>query len=156
MEKTLRQRITDIKAICSEQGLPLSEIMNIIEDSGRHVSERTVQRILSKDSEDMSFQYHSVIAVYEALIEKYGDKPNVTDVDELQKMVMDRDKQIDRLAIYIERKDEDYEQRDNLYADRKHIFETTIDILKEQIDLLRDQIKIKDDIINKLINRIVE
>ena len=156
MEKTLRQRITDIKNICAKQGLPLSEIMKIISESGEYVSERTVQRILSKGSEDMSFQYHSVVAVYEALIDKYGDMPDIQDIEVLRKMVTDRDKQIDRLIIYGERKEEEHEQRDGLYADRKHVFETTIEILKEQLAVKDEEIKRQAELIDKLVGRLVE
>jgi hypothetical protein len=85
-----------------------------------------------------------VIAVYEALISRFGDT-DVQDVETLKLLLMERDKQIDRILMQVERREEEMEIREKIYADRKKAFENTISILKDQNNYLIRQIERKDE-----------
>jgi hypothetical protein len=120
VEKTLRQRIMQIKAICEKEALRVPTIADIVSESGEYVSERTIYKLLEDDSENGSFQNHSVIAVYEALISRFGDT-DVQDVETLKLLLMERDKQIDRILMQVERREEEMEIREKIYAERKRL-----------------------------------
>lgn len=145
MEKALRQRITQIKEISSKEELRIPTIADIVADSGEYVSTRTLYKLLEDGSENYNFQPHTVIVVYEALINKFGDMADTQDVELLKRLLTERDKQIDHILIQAERREEELESRERIYADRKKTFENTITILKEQIEYLKSQIKIKDN-----------
>lgn len=159
MVNTLRQRIVQIKEICKREGLKAPNVADIVSESGEYVSERTLYKLLEDDSENLNFQSHSVIPVYEALIGRFGDMADVQDIETLKRLLAERDKQVDRIAMQAERIEEEFESRERIYADRKKAFEHTIAILQEQIDYLKSQIAIKDaelhkknDVIQQFIN----
>lgn len=159
MENTLRQRIIQIKEICKKQGLKVPNVADIISESGDYVSERTLYNLLRDGSENGNFNSNSVIPVYEALIGRFGDMGDIQDIETLKRLLAERDKHIDRIAMQAERIEEEFESRERIYADRKKAFEHTITILQEQIDYLRSQIAIKDaeiqkknDVIQQFIN----
>lgn len=156
MKKTLRQRITQIKDIAVKEQLQVSDIADIVSEAGEYVSEPTLYKILGEDSENCNFQYHSVISVYEALIGRFGDMPDVQDADSLKRLLAERDKQIDRLVMQVEEKAEEFEQRDSIYADRKSVYEHAISLLTEQIAFKDEEIRRQAALIEKLINKIVE
>lgn len=158
MEKTLRQRITQIKEICNREELRVSTIADIVSESGEYVSDRTLYKLLEDGSENSNFQHHTVIAVYEALINRFGDMADVQDITTLKRLLTERDKQIDRIVMQVERREEDFENREKIYADRKKAYEHTIIILKEEIDYLKTQMSLKDDEIknkNDMIQRFI-
>ena len=163
MEKTLRQRITQIKEICRREEINAPRLADIVSENGDYVSERTIYKLLEDGSESYNFQPHTVIVVYEALINKFGDMADTQDVELLKRILTERDKQIDHILIQAERREEELESRERIYADRKKAFEHTITILKEQIEYLKSQIKIKDneikikdETIQKFINLMVK
>lgn len=151
MEKTLRQRILQIKAICKDQALPATKVIDMVYESGKSVSDRTIRKLLAEGSEEMSFQYDSVIKVYEVLIDRFGDTPDVQDIEILRRMITERDKQIDRLMIECEKRDSEYGERYELYADRKNVYEKTIEILHEQIKFKDEEIRRKDELLDMLV-----
>lgn len=140
----MRQRVMQIKEICAKEELRVPTIADIVSESGEYVSERTIYKLLEDDSESLNFQPHSVIAVYEALISRFGDT-DVQDVETLKRLLIERDKQIDRILMQAERREEEMESREKIYADRKKAFENTISILKEQNSYLIMQIERKDE-----------
>lgn len=156
MENTMRQRVTQIKEIVRDNELSISAIADIVSANGEYVSEPTIRKILTDDAEHLSFQAHSIISVYEALITKFGDQPEIKDVEALKLLLVERDKQIDRIIMQAERSMEDYSHRDNLYADRKSVFESTIELLREQIAVKDEEIRRQAALIEKLIDKIRE
>ena len=156
MEKTFRQRISQIKEIVEKEELSVGSVADLVSKSGEYVSEPTIRRMLNDDAETLSFQTHSVIAVYEALINKYGDQPEVKDVDALKLLLMERDKQIDRIIMQAERTQEDFSQRDDIYADRKSVFENMIQLLREQLAIKDKEIDRQAALIEKLVAKITE
>ena len=159
MEKTLRQRITQIKEICRREEINAPRLADIVSENGDYISERTNYKLLEDGSESYNFQPHTVIVVYEALINKFGDMADTQDVELLKRLLTERDKQIDHILIQAERREEELESRERIYADRKKDFEHTITILKEQIEFMKaqierkdEEIKIKNETIQKFIN----
>lgn len=140
----MRQRVMQIKEICAREELRVPTIADIISENGEYVSERTLYTLLKDGSENMNFQHHTVITVYEALITRFGEMADVQEIETLKRLLVERDKQIDRIVMQAERREEDYENREKIYADRKKIYDTTISMLQEQIDYLKSQIALKD------------
>ena len=155
MEKTLRQRIAQIKDIAEAEKLSIADIADIVSETGEYVSEPTIRKMLSDSSESMGFQYHSVISIYEALINRFGDMPDIKDVEKLRLLIAERDKQIDRIVMQSEKRETELEHRDEIYADRKSVYEAAIDLLKKQIEFKDEEIRKKDELIEKLINKIM-
>ena len=147
MEKTLRQRIAQIKDIAEAEKLSIADIADIVSETGEYVSEPTIRKMLSDSSESMGFQYHSVISIYEALINRFGDMPDIKDVEKLRLLIAERDKQIDRIV-------KEYIQREEIYADRKGVFENTIRLLREQIAFKDKEIDRQAALIEKLVDRL--
>lgn len=131
---------------------------DIVSESGEYVSERTLYKLLDDGSENGNFQPHSVIPVYEALINRFGDMADVQEIETLKRLLTERDKQIDRIVVQAERREEELESRERIYADRKKAFEHTITILKEQMEYMKSQIALKDDELrrkNEVIQRFI-
>ena len=156
MESTMRQRVTQIKEIVKDNELSISAIADLVSVSGEYVSEPTIRKILADEAENLSFQSHSIIAVYEALITKYGDQPDIKDVDALKMLIMEKDKQIDRIIMQAERTQEDFSLRSDIYADRKSVFENTIQLLREQLAIKDKEIDRQAALIEKLVAKLTE
>ena len=137
-----------IKQICEEKCLQASDVADIVSETGDCISPPTIYKLLSDNSEDLGYQYHTVLTIYEALTAKYGDRPEIEDA-QAQQIITEQDKTIDRLL-------KEYGEREKLYADRKSVFESIIDILKEQIAFKDEEIRRQAALIEKLINKVVD
>ena len=156
MESTMRQRVTQIKEIVKDNELSISAIADLVSMSGEYVSEPTNRKILADEAENLSFQSHSIIAVYEALITKYGDQPDIKDVDALKMLIIEKDKQIDRIVMQAERTQEDFSRRSDIYADRKSVYENMIQLLREQLAIKDKEIDRQAALIEKLVGKLTE
>ena len=153
MKRILIQRVEQIREICAREQLQAADIADLVSFSGEYVSIPTIYKLLNEDLESSKFQHHSVIAVYEALINKYGDMPDVQDIGTLKFMIAERDKQLDRIMMQVELSEEEHGHRDEIYADRKHVYESTIQILREQLIVKDEEIRRLSGLIETLIGK---
>lgn len=156
MKRILIQRVEQIREICTREKLQIADIADLVSFSGEYVSLPTISKLLNDDLESANFQHHSVIAVYEALINKYGDMPDVQDIGTLKFMLAERDKQIDRVMMQLEHAAEEHGHRDVIYADRKNVFENTIQLLREQLVIKDKEIDRQATLIEKLVTKLTE
>ena len=156
MKRILMQRVEQIREICAREQLQAADIADLVSFSGEYVSVPTIYKLLNEDLESSNFQHHSVIAVYEALINKFGDMPDVQDIGLLKHMITERDKQIDRIMMQVEHSEEEYQHRDEIYADRKSVFENMIQLLREQLAIKDKEIDRQAALIEKLVAKITE
>lgn len=149
MEKTMLNRILQLRDIKAKNGLTYEKIMQMIEDNGDYLSMRTLASVFTADLDETSFRVETVAMIYEALIMKYGETAEIKDFEALRKMIISREKLIDSLMSQIETKEKHVNELSAFYAERKENYERTISILQEQNACLLEQIAIKDDEIRR-------
>lgn len=121
-KKVIVQTIRRLKEIKVENGLTVPQILDKLADKGYYVSESTLKRVFSPDSEKMSFRYQDTIApISEVLFAEYGDTSPSDDPAELRQIIKERDKTIENLMIKIEDMQKTAEQIGKMYADRSII-----------------------------------
>lgn len=149
MERTIRDRIRFIKQVREKHELSTSQIMELCDKNGGYVSDKTIAKILKEGSENLNYQYHSIVSVYEALLNVYGDESTPDDVAALKHIVAERNRQIDTLLLQIETTHEENKQRFDLLEERRRYFEETISLLKAQNEQLHALITEKEKAIEK-------
>lgn len=153
LEKLKRKTIKRLKQIKQEQGLSITQIMEIMERNGKFVSEPTLKKLFADGSEEKHFRYQDSIApVADVLLDIYGDTSGLDDAESLRQIIREKNKLIELLVIKIEEQSEEAKRRDDLYADRKSAFEKMIESLELQVHRLHDQVDRKDQWIEKLMN----
>lgn len=144
-KKVIVQTIRRLKEIKAENSLTVPQIIDKMADKGYYVSESTLKRVFSPDSEKMSFRYQDTIApISEVLFAEYGDASPSDDPEELRRIIRERDKTIESLMIKIEDMKKTAEQFGKMYADRRTLLESQVQQLKEEVAVLLAQIEKKD------------
>lgn len=157
LEKMKRKTIKRLKQIKQEQGLSISQIMEIVERQGKFVSEATLKKLFSDGSEEKPFRYQDSIApVADVLLDIYGDSSGLDDADSLRQFIREKNKLIELLVIKVEELREEAKAREKLYEDRKAAFEKTIESLELQVHRLHEQVDRKDIMLEKLVNRLID
>ena len=147
IEKMKRKTIHRLKQIKSEQGLSIPKIMDLMEERGQFVSEATIKRVFADGSEEQNFRYQDSIApIADVLLDMYGDSSNLDDADSLRQIIREKNKFIEFLMMKLDEKEQDFERQRTLYEERKALYEKTIGRFETQISL-------KDDLIERLLNK---
>lgn len=156
LEKLKRKQIKRLKQIKQEQGLSISQIMEIMEKHGKYVSEATMKKIFADGSEEKPFRYQDSIApVADVLLDIYGDTSGLDDVESLRQIIREKNKLIELFVIKIEELGEEAKAREKLYEDRKSAFEKTIESLELQVHRLHEQVDRKDIMLERLVNTLL-
>lgn len=138
LEILIKNRISTIKFIAKENNLSIPKILDIMAENDKYGSETTIRKVLEDGSEDAKFRYNTIEDIYESLIIKFGEDFAADDIDALKHIIREKNKIIHGLKREIA-----------LYEERKTIYERLIDGMEKQI------VK-KDDMIEKLLNRLLE
>ena len=147
IEKMKRRTIHRLKQIKAEQGLSIPKIMDLMEERGQFVSEATIKRVFADGSEDQNFRYQDSIApIADVLLDMYGDTSKLDDADSLRQIIREKNKLIEFLMMKLDEKEQDFERQRTLYEERKALYEKTIGRFETQIAL-------KDDLIERLLNK---
>lgn len=147
IEKMKRKTIHRLKQIKAEQGLTIPKIMDLMEERGQFVSEATIKRVFADGSEEQNFRYQDSIApIADVLLDMYGDTSNLDDTDSLRHIIREKNKLIEFLMMKLDEKEQDFERQRTLYEERKALYEKTISRFETQISL-------KDDLIERLLNK---
>lgn len=147
IEKMKRKTIHRLKQIKAEQGLTIPKIMDLMEERGQFVSEATIKRVFADGSEEQNFRYQDSIApIADVLLDMYGDTSNLDDADSLRQIIREKNKFIEFLMMKLDEKEQDFERQRTLYEERKALYEKTISRFETQISL-------KDDLIERLLNK---
>lgn len=156
LEKMKRKTIKRLKQIKQEQGLSISQIMEIMENQGKFVSEATLKKLFSDGSEEKPFRYQDSIApVADVLLDIYGDSSGLEDVESLRQFIREKNKLIELLVIKVEELGEESKAREKLYEDRKAAFEKTIESLELQVHRLHEQVDRKDIMLERLVDTFI-
>ena len=155
-KKVIVQTIRRLKEIKAENSLTLSQIMDKMATKGYFVSESSLKRVFSPDSEKMSFRYQDTIApIAEVLFGEYGDSSPSDDPAKLRQIIKDRDKTIENLMIKIEEMQKGSEQIGKMCTERRTLLESQIKQLTEEVEMLQAQIEKKDAMFEKLMRTFV-
>ena len=156
LEKMKRKTIKRLKQIKTEQGLSISQIMDLMEKQGKFVSEGTLKRVFADGSEEKVFRYQDSIApIADVLLDIYGDTSGLDDAESLRQIIREKNKLIELLVIKVEELGEEAKAREKLYEDRKAAFEKTIESLELQVHRLHEQVDRKDLMLEKLLGTFV-
>lgn len=155
-KKVIVQTIRRLKEIKAENSLTLSQIMDKMTNKGYFVSESSLKRVFSPDSEKMSFRYQETIApIAEVLFGEYGDTSPNDDPAKLRQIIKDRDKTIENLMIKIEEMQQTSDQINRMCTERRTLLESQIKQLSDEVEMLKAQIEKKDAMFERLMKTFV-
>lgn len=157
IEKMKRRTIHRLKEIKAEQGLSISQIMNMMEERGQFVSEATLKKIFQDGSEEKNFRYQdTIMPVADVLLDLYGDKSGIDDCEALRHIIREKNKLIELLMMKLEEQAKAHAEKEVVYADRKAAFEKQIEQLGGQIARYEKAIDRKDDLIERLLDATIK
>lgn len=139
LQKKIAEVIRNLKRVRNENGLTISEIVNLCEKNGEAVSETTVKKVFADGSETFGFNYENTLKpIINALL---GDHEETAETDMMISVAQYKEIKIRHLEEQLARMEESYKRR--------------IEFLKKQIDIKDDRIDKRDELITKLIDSII-
>lgn len=139
-----------LRRVKKDNGLTISQIMDMLEKRNCYISETTIKRLFSENNDPSSFKYQTTIApLADVLLDIYNDESGSEDVSALKAMIHDKNEMISILVVKNEEIRADYEKRIN------H-FHKQIAMLEEHLLFREKQIDKKDEIISKLLSKVVD
>lgn len=139
-----------LRRVKKDNGLTISQIMDMLEKRNCYISETTIKRLFSENNDPSSFKYQSTIApLADVLLDIYNDESGSEDVSALKAMIHDKNEMISILAVKNEEIRADYEKRIS------HL-QKQIAMLEEHLLFREKQIDKKDEIISKLLSKVVD
>lgn len=147
IEAMKKQTIERLKAVKREQELSISNIMDMLSTKGYYISEPTLKKIFSDNSDSYNFKYRDSIApLADVLLDLYGEEAK-DDTDRMKYLLREKNKMIEILIHKTEEQRTDYERRIG------HL-KSQVDRLERNLDFREKMIDRKDNIITNLLDRI--
>lgn len=147
IEEIKKSTVQKLRQVKKERDLTISKIMDMLESKSKYLSEGTVKRLFSDNSDPTSFKYQDTIApLADVLLDLYSDKSGSDDVGALKALIHDKNKTISILIARDEERKADFERRIS------HL-QKQINKLEEHLDFRERVIERKDAVIEKLITR---
>lgn len=147
IEAMKKQTIERLKAVKREQELSISNIMDMLSTKGYYISEPTLKKIFSDNSDSFNFKYRDSIApLADVLLDLYGEEAK-DDTDRMKYLLREKNKMIEILIHKTEEQRTDYERRIG------HL-KSQVDRLERNLDFREKMIDRKDNIITNLLDRI--
>lgn len=139
LQKKIAEVIRNLKRVRQENGLTISEIVNICEKNGESVSETTVKKVFSDGSETFGFNYEATLKpIINALL---GGHEETAETDMMISVAQFKEAKLKDLQAQMARMEESYKRR--------------IEFLKQQIEIKDERIDKRDEMISKLIDKII-
>ena len=139
LQKKISGIIRNLKRVRNEDGLSISDIVNMCENNGEAVSESTVKKVFADGSEAFSFNYESTLKpIINALL---GDHEEAPETEMMISVAEFKAAKIKDLETQMARMEESYKRR--------------IEFLRQQIDIKDARIDKRDEMISKLIDSIL-
>ena len=140
--------IQQLKEVKAQRKLSVKEIMRMVENSGGYISQTTLSRLFSSNSEEMGFRYEETIKpVANALLGiDHVEEDEVADVKAMKYIIQNKAQRIVDLEKEI--------------AELKEKHQKKLDKEREQsrrsIDFLKEQINLKDKRMDVLLDMVVK
>ena len=145
-----KDTIERLRKVKKEKEFTVSSILTMLEQKGYYLSENTVKRVFSENADPTSFKYRDTIApLADVLLDFYEDQSEASEVEALKSMIRDKNMTISILVCKNEELRADFEKR------IAHL-QKQIDRLEKNLDFRESVVARKDEVIEKLINKIVE
>lgn len=139
LQKKKSEIIRNLKRVRAENGLSISEIVNLCERNGESVSETTIKKVFSDGSEALGFNYESTLKpIVNALL---GDHEETAETDMMISVAQFKEAKIKDLEAQMARMEDSYKRR--------------IEFLKDQIEIKDARLDKRDEMITKLIDTII-
>lgn len=159
IEALKKQTIERLKRVKKEQELSISQIMDMLSTKGYYLSEPTLKKVFSENSDSYNFKYRDTIApLADVLLDLYGDSSDVGTSDEVKHLIREKNKMIEILLYKNEEQKADYEKRIVHLKKQVERLEGNLDFRERMIDRkdetiskLLESITHKDEIIEKLL-----
>ena len=158
--------ILKLKEVRDEKGLSISDIEDLLEANGDHLSRSTISRIFADGSEDTSFRYEETIRpIANALLDietiEETDDMDIRAMKSLLKYkaarIKELESQIEHLQTALDKERikgfEKFESERNLMHDRKTFLTSQIEIKDKRMDEMKQQYNKKDELYTELVQR---
>lgn len=141
IEKAKKDVVARLRKVKADYGLTINVIMEKLEDNGAYLSESTVKRIFSDNTDPHSFKYSTLVSVADVLLDLYKDDSGLDDVEALKAIIKEKNRTI---AVLIGRDEE-----------RKAEYDKRVNHLQKQIERLDEHLMFREEIINKLLSKVI-
>lgn len=150
IDKLKRVTVERLRKVKKDNGLTVSGIMDMLEKKNYFISEATLKRVFSENNDPKSFKYQSTLApLADVLLDMYIDDSGIEDVSALKTMIHDKNEMISILVVKNEEIRADYEKR------IAHL-QKQLATMEEHLLFREKQIDKKDEIISKLLSKVVD
>lgn len=144
IEAMKKQTIERLKAVKREQELSINAIMDMLSTKGHFISEPTLKKVFSDNSDNYNFKYRDTIApLADVLLDLYSED----DDDRMKLLIREKNKLIEILIHKNEEQKSDFERRIAHLKNQVSRLESNLDFREKVIDR-------KDEVIEKLLDRI--
>ena len=164
-----KELIIKLKETRIQKGYSISDIENLLEKNGQHLSRSTISRFFSEGSEDVSFRYEETI---KPIADVLLDTDNIEETDNMDVQAMksllkykamrieELEKQVTRLEAALDKErikgHEKFAKERELCNDRIEFLTSQIEIKDKRIDQLmeenRDNFKQLKELIDKFMH----
>lgn len=146
LKKDTVERLRKVK---TEKEFTIAHILDLLENKGYYLSEATVKRVFSENSDPDSFKYRdTIVPLADVLLDFYDDQSGTNEVEALKSMIRDKNMTISILVAKNEELRADFEKRIS------HL-QKQIDRLEKNLDFREKVVERKDIVIEKLINKVL-
>ena len=150
VNKLKKDTIERLRKVKREKEFTVSIILDMLEKKGYYLSENTVKRVFSENADPSSFKYQdTIVPLADVLLDFYDDQSGTSEVEALKAMIRDKNMTISILVAKNEEIRVDYDKR------IAHL-QKQIDSLEKHLEFREGVVARKDEVIEKLINKIVE
>ena len=148
--KTLKKDTVErLRKVKKEKELTVSAIMKMLEEKQFFLSENTVKRVFSENADPASFKYQdTILPLADVLLDFYEDQSGTDEVEALKAMIRDKNMTISILVAKNEEIRADFDKR------IAHL-QKQIDRLEKNLDFREGVVARKDEVIEKLINKVI-
>lgn len=145
LKKDTVERLRKVK---KEQGLTVTNVLEMLENKGYYLSEATVKRVFSENADPNSFKYRDTITpLADVLLDFYCDQSGTEEVEALKAMIRDKNMTISILIAKNEEIRADFDKR------IAHL-QKQIERLEKNLDFREGVVSRKDDVIESLLNKL--
>lgn len=150
IEKLKRDTVERLRKVKKDNGLTIAQIMEMLEEKNCFISEATIKRIFSENNDPRSFKYQSTIApLADVLLDLYSDNSGSEDVATLKALIHDKNEMISILVMKNDEMRADFEKR------IAHL-QKQLETMEEHLMFREKQIDKKDEIISKLLSKVID
>ena len=138
-----------IRKVKKEKELTIPDILDMLEKKDYFLSEATLKRVFSDNSDPTKFKYRdTIVPLADVLLDFYEDQSGTNEVDALKSLIRDKNMTISILIAKNDELRDDFEKRIN------HLTRQ-IDRLEKNLDFREAVVQRKDEVIEKLINKVI-